>query len=157
MELIKLCPACKEENPLSEVICRVCMTNLASVSPAPPPSAQPADAPSRDDDAQNSDTTEFSPPEVLTLARLSDGLTISVRSGCILGRAGETSEFFKGSRTVSRRHARVVYKDGTWAVEDMGSTNGTCLNGRRVENDRLHALRKGDTLSLSLACEMRVL
>jgi pSer/pThr/pTyr-binding forkhead associated (FHA) protein len=145
MELIKLCPACKEENPVSEVICRVCMTNLAAVSPS--------DARAQ----QNPDTTEFSPPEVLTLARLSDGLTISVPSGCILGRAGETSEFFKDSKTVSRRHARVVYKDGTWSVEDMGSTNGTWLNGHRIENDRLRALRKGDTLTLSLACEMRVL
>ena len=33
MDLVKLCPACNEENPVSEVICRVCMTNLASVSP----------------------------------------------------------------------------------------------------------------------------
>jgi pSer/pThr/pTyr-binding forkhead associated (FHA) protein len=158
MELIKLCPACKEENPVSEVICRVCMTNLASVSPTPPPSAQPAEEPPSDaHTSQNSDATEFSPPEVLTLARVSDAFTISVQSGCILGRAGGTSEFFKESKTVSRRHARVVYKDGTWAVEDMGSTNGTYLNGRRVENDRPHALQKGDTLSLSLACEMRVL
>ena len=158
MELIKLCPACKEENPMSEVICRVCMTNLASVSPTPPPSAElAAENPPGDHPPLNSDVTEFSPPDVLTLARVSDGLTISVRSGCVLGRAGETSEFFKESRTVSRRHARIVYKDGAWAVEDLGSTNGTCLNGRRVENDRAHVLQKGDTLSLSLACEMRVL
>jgi pSer/pThr/pTyr-binding forkhead associated (FHA) protein len=158
MELIKLCPACKEENPVSEVICRVCMTNLASVSPTPPPSAQPAAEKSLDVSVpRNSDTTEFSPPEALTLARLSDGLTISIRSGCILGRTGETSEFFKESKTVSRRHARVVYKDGTWNVEDIGSTNGTWLNGRRIENDLPHALKKGDTLTLSLACEMRVL
>jgi pSer/pThr/pTyr-binding forkhead associated (FHA) protein len=106
---------------------------------------------------QNAGTTEFSPPEVLTLVRLSDGLTISLRSGCVLGRNGESSEFFKESKTVSRSHARVVYKDGTWGIEDIGSTNGTWLNGRRMENDRLYALRKGDTLMLSLACEMRVL
>jgi pSer/pThr/pTyr-binding forkhead associated (FHA) protein len=124
------------------------MTNLASVSPVPPSSEAPA---------RDSGTAEFAPPETLTLARLSDGLTISVRSGCILGRAGEMSEFFKGSKTVSRRHARVVYKDGAWGVEDMGSTNGTWLNGLRLENDSFHALRKGDKLTLSLACEMRVL
>ncbi|MDR1509772.1 MAG: FHA domain-containing protein [Synergistaceae bacterium] len=151
MELIKLCPACKEENPVSEIVCRVCMTNLASVSPAPPHNPLGSSA------AQNAGSTEFSPPEALTLIRLPDGPAISVRSGCILGRAGAMSEFFKESKTVSRSHARVIYKDGTWGVEDMGSTNGTWLNGRRIENNAFHSLQKGDTLTLSLACEMRVM
>jgi FHA domain len=47
--------------------------------------------------------------------------------------------------TVSRRHARLVFRDGGWVVQDLESTNGTVLNGRRVGRCRL---RPGDQLEL---------
>ena len=34
--------------------------------------------------------------------------------------------------TVSRRHATIVRHDGTWTLEDLGSANGTYLNGVKV-------------------------
>lgn len=33
---------------------------------------------------------------------------------------------------VSTRHARLVPRDGTWVVEDLGSTNGTYLDRQKV-------------------------
>jgi hypothetical protein len=33
---------------------------------------------------------------------------------------------------VSQMHARLAGKDGAWYVEDLGSTNGTYLNDRKV-------------------------
>jgi len=46
---------------------------------------------------------------------------------------------------ISRRHARVVPRAGAWWIEDMGSTNGTFVNGERVESEPLRHL---DVVSL---------
>jgi hypothetical protein len=46
---------------------------------------------------------------------------------------------------VSRRHARLVFRDGTWILQDLGSKNGTFVNGVRVQRCEL---RPGDRLAL---------
>ncbi|HET7573137.1 MAG TPA: DUF3662 and FHA domain-containing protein [Gaiellaceae bacterium] len=38
---------------------------------------------------------------------------------------------------VSRRHAEIVQEGSTWWVVDLGSTNGTEVNGRRVQRHQL--------------------
>jgi pSer/pThr/pTyr-binding forkhead associated (FHA) protein len=49
----------------------------------------------------------------------------------------------------SARHARVSERDGLYYLEDMGSTNGTYLNGRRLGSPELlraeDRFRIGDT------------
>ena len=47
---------------------------------------------------------------------------------------------------VSTLHARMFSKDGTWFVEDLGSTNGTYLNRKKVTAPI--AIRKGDRLQI---------
>lgn len=46
---------------------------------------------------------------------------------------------------VSRRHARFVMKEGIVFVEDLGSTNGTFLNGTRLSSPQ--PLRPGDSIT----------
>lgn len=46
---------------------------------------------------------------------------------------------------VSRRHARLVLRDGIWSVQDLESTNGTFVNGVAVGR---YELRPGDCLQL---------
>ncbi len=47
---------------------------------------------------------------------------------------------------VSRRHARVLISGDTCILEDLGSTNGTFVNGRRISAP--HELRPGDTIMM---------
>ena len=48
----------------------------------------------------------------------------------------------------SRRHARVSAQGDHAMVEDLGSSNGTYLNGQPIEGDR--TLRPGDRLRVGL-------
>lgn len=48
---------------------------------------------------------------------------------------------------VSRRHARISFRDGQYAIEDLGSTNGTFVNrGRRLKPGEHHQLKDGDEI-----------
>lgn len=47
---------------------------------------------------------------------------------------------------VSRRHAIIATSGDTVTLEDLGSANGTFVNGRRLEPERPTAIRNGDEL-----------
>jgi len=49
----------------------------------------------------------------------------------IAGRDAECS-FVIDATTVSRRHARITVISGTATIDDLGSTNGTHVNGTRI-------------------------
>ena len=53
-----------------------------------------------------------------------------------------------GDLSVSRRHAKLVFRDGHWVIQDLGSTNGTIVNGRRVGRCEL---RPGDRVLIGAA------
>jgi DNA-binding winged helix-turn-helix (wHTH) protein len=60
------------------------------------------------------------------------------------------------SASVSRHHARIVFSDGQARLEDLGSKNGTLVNGRRVEQ-RIR-LEDGDEIRVgSVSLTYRVL
>ena len=47
---------------------------------------------------------------------------------------------------VSRRHAQVRRSGGVFVVEDLGSTNGTLVNGVRIDGETV--LHRGDVISV---------
>ena len=47
---------------------------------------------------------------------------------------------------VSRNHAEVRPRGGSWVLSDLGSTNGSRLNGRRVEGSEV--LKPGDEIEV---------
>ncbi len=71
----------------------------------------------------------------------------SIRDVARIGRS-EESEIVLADPSVSRAHAVVEIKTGGAVVRDLGSTNGTFVNGRRIESARLgdgDELRFGNT------------
>ncbi len=49
---------------------------------------------------------------------------------------------------VSRRHARILKREGIVVVEDLGSINGTFVNGKRLAPYLPETLSSGDTLQI---------
>lgn len=70
--------------------------------------------------------------------------------GFIIGRDG-SADFQIPLSTISRQHARISETDGVYVLEDLGSTHGTVLNGKRLEKGEKKLLRNGDIIELTRA------
>ena len=73
-----------------------------------------------------------------------EGREVEATIGAVLGREG--TEIVVADPEVSRRHAAVREHGGGIAIEDLGSTNGTFVNQRKVEG--VQPLKDGDELRL---------
>lgn len=71
-----------------------------------------------------------------------EGRVYEVSREVTLGRASGCVVSLEGDSYASSLHARVFPRDGDAWIEDLGSTNGTYLNERRIE--RPARLRRGD-------------
>ena len=58
----------------------------------------------------------------------------------VVGRSSEL-DMVLVEEMVSRKHARITLNDGVISIEDLGSTNGTFVNGEKVERG---TLKEGD-------------
>jgi pSer/pThr/pTyr-binding forkhead associated (FHA) protein len=65
--------------------------------------------------------------------------------GAVLGRSRDCDVVLEDPN-VSRQHAEVRPSGGGWIVNDLGSTNGIKVNGRRVTGPQ--SLRPGDVIEL---------
>lgn len=61
------------------------------------------------------------------------GLTYVLPAGETSAGRDAGSDIFLGDVTVSRHHARFTVDERGLRVEDLGSTNGTYVNGKRVD------------------------
>jgi pSer/pThr/pTyr-binding forkhead associated (FHA) protein len=65
--------------------------------------------------------------------------------GAILGRSRD-ADVVIDDPNVSRHHAEIRPSGGSWIVNDLGSTNGIKVNGRRVDGPQ--SLKRGDVIEI---------
>ena len=53
--------------------------------------------------------------------------------------------------TISRQHTKVAEADGVYVVEDLGSTHGTLVNGKKLGKGEKKVLKDGDIIELTKA------
>ena len=68
-------------------------------------------------------------------------------NGAILGRESAKSDITIRDDAISKRHARIFADGGGWFLEDLGSSNGTFVDNRRIKDPV--SLSKGQEFSLS--------
>lgn len=59
---------------------------------------------------------------------------------------GDENDVVLGDTFVSGEHARLAWNGNGWVIEDLGSTNGTFVNGKQVK--RATSVRPGDELKI---------
>jgi pSer/pThr/pTyr-binding forkhead associated (FHA) protein len=75
------------------------------------------------------------------------GMSIVVEDELLIGRHAQGAGRLADDAEISRSHARVTLEgSGFCAVEDLGSTNGTFVNGLRINGPA--TLSEGDTIEL---------
>lgn len=72
-------------------------------------------------------------------------VSLSSQKPCLAGRLQNCELTLDGEGEASRRHFQVQSRGSRFAVQDLGSRNGTYLNGERLSNDPI-ALTHGDTI-----------
>ena len=63
----------------------------------------------------------------------------------IIGRGTKSSDLPIKDGNISRKHAAVIRRNGTYFIKDLGSTNGIDFKGMRIDNKRIE---EGDIFHL---------
>lgn len=158
-----ICPFCKSQQFDGTIFCLECGASLlvSQTGKSDKPSTMQgitseADllSPPRPQAAVQHPVTD-DPTLTLMIERSGRRLTVDMREEVLLGRAdqarGITPDVDLGQdggyeAGVSRRHAILFYRDGVYGVEDLGSANGTFVNGQRLGSQQVSALAHGDEL-----------
>jgi len=127
------CPQCGHDNPSDANFCSVCGAVVDG------------------DDAQHTESHEAITPDAgetvtLVVVRGANAGSRFAAADAVtsIGRHPE-STIFLDDVTVSRRHAEILRSPGGYELVDVGSLNGTYVNGTRI--DRM-ALAEGDQLQV---------
>lgn len=127
----KVCPACQRANKQSAAFCVGCGRTFGPLRPAILRVVEPV--------------------------RAAWEMPVA-RSPMMLGRASEAEDyypefdmtFYDEGDYVSRRHARITQGKGGYFVADLGSSNGTTLNGQSLTPNHAYLLHNGDRIKVGL-------
>ena len=76
----------------------------------------------------------------------------------VIGRAdsGDLQIPIRGDPYVSRRHAEMIELGAGWGIRDLGSTNGTKVNGVPIEGAEIKVLRPDDVVEVGCFARLTV-
>ena len=77
-----------------------------------------------------------------------DGFSLPLKEG-IFGRTTGIYPEFSGQIYISGRHGELRCEKGQWQIRDLGSHNGTFLNGKKLETNVWTELHLGDKLKIA--------
>jgi len=88
---------------------------------------------------------------------LSERTFILDRHSIVIGREGGNLDIpIHGDPYISRRHAEIVWMGSAWGIRDLGSTNGTRVNGVPLEGSEVKLLGPDDVIELGFFSQLTV-
>jgi pSer/pThr/pTyr-binding forkhead associated (FHA) protein len=153
---MKTCPYCGVQNREGLLFCEECGQGLTGSSSEPTlPTRQLEDTLGEYSAKATWGTASFGETSsiLLHIRDATDPIAVSLQDRMIVGRADNTSPrqpdvdltpFGALEKGVSRIHAAIERSDDVLTLVDMGSSNGTQLNGQRLKPDQPRVLRDGD-------------
>lgn len=156
---MKVCPYCAHENRVGLLFCEECGQSLVENASVTLPTRQ-LDSVSNDLAAKATWGTARFGQEASIIIHIRDAaepVVLRPAKRTILGRLDATSTqkpdfdltpYGALEKGVSRIHAAITRNEDTLMLVDMGSVNGTHLNGQRLLPDQPRVLRDGDEIRL---------
>ena len=90
---------------------------------------------------------------VVSSPEMNEGSTIEIAAPTVVGRDAQSGIRLDRDEFASGQHARIEPRpDGAW-IDDLGSTNGTFLNGKKLKRAKL--AKAGDVIKIG-ATELQV-
>lgn len=155
------CPVCRRENPENTVHCGECGSYLLGGS-GEKTALLPVDGVAwmNGEETSGAPGVDITPPLDLKLMIPDSGREVEVllEGEVDIGRLDPSSGSFPdvdltdyggAEEGVSRHHAKIIRRGSKVFVEDLGSFNGTFLNGKKLPPHRCETLKSGDELKLS--------
>jgi hypothetical protein len=157
------CSSCGKRHPENTLFCDECGAYLQAGEQhkrTAPLAVDEVDWTAADLGVTGAFEEQIAPPLVVRLSMADSGREIEfpVSKEITLGRLDAASATFPDvdltpdnglEKGVSRRHARITRKANELYLEDLGSVNGTYLNGKRLTPYLPHALKDEDEIRLS--------
>ena len=91
----------------------------------------------------------MSDKDVLIYIEGPQGVSLPVKGGDVVGRDAVGREHLAPFEGISRRHVQFFYDNGIWSVVDLGSKNGTSIDGRKIPTNQRIPVRHGQSIRLS--------
>ncbi|MCA9562699.1 MAG: FHA domain-containing protein [Myxococcales bacterium] len=101
---------------------------------APPPPQQP---PQQNWQAQPAYSQPKPPPRVQLSLFFNGQRYVISKDRFIIGRGSQGTDLTIRDGNISRKHAAIIYHEGAYYIQDLGSTNGVEFNGNKVDSRRI--------------------
>ena len=140
---MKICPNCQYRNREGYMFCEDCgedLTTVASTRSVPVDTSNIGEAVIMLRVAETTENVVLEPGRQTTLGRYDPQR--EQQPDIDFGPYGALEN------GVSNLHSMIEHSDSGVKIKDMGSTNGTYVNGRRLTPDNFYILQNGDELRL---------
>jgi predicted ATPase len=152
-----VCRECGHRNRAGSLFCENCRAPLLVLHDIPQPRTKVVTAQEYGDGSYNWGTGSFTENSTLVIEMEDSSEAYKINaahiSGLVIGRydpfSGSTPDIdlnpFGGlEKGVSRHHARIVRQDNSLQIVDLGSSNGTYINGQKLTPRQPRKIRDGD-------------